>query len=220
MPAVHFESHGDGQPLILGFPVTATASEDDPEGAALRGYIDRLCDRYKVVVMDYPNQGRSERMPANQLTVDRACADVLRVADQAGFERFAWWGFSWGGVIGLQLASRSDRISALVCGGWPPLGAPYAELLDAIRAMAANRKPGTLEELDQYLNFYQSMAGWPEAAAVTRIACPRMVFIGTADEVDLGVAKLPLSAIVRSRRAELERHGWRVAEIAGRDHDV
>jgi pimeloyl-ACP methyl ester carboxylesterase len=39
------------------------------------------------------------------------------VADAAGFERFAWLGYSWGGVMVLQLAWRSNRLSTLICGG-------------------------------------------------------------------------------------------------------
>jgi len=56
-------------------------------------------------------------------------SDILAVADAAGVDRFAWFGFSFGGVVGLQLASRTNRLSALVCGGWPPLGGQYAETL-------------------------------------------------------------------------------------------
>jgi pimeloyl-ACP methyl ester carboxylesterase len=55
--------------------------------------------------------------------------DILAVADAAGVDRFAWFGFSFGSVVGLQLASRTNRLSALVCGGWPPLGGQYAETL-------------------------------------------------------------------------------------------
>ena len=86
-----------------------------------RGFYDQLTDRYRVVVID---NSAFDNPPANiaaSQTADRVCADILAVADAAGVDRFAWFGFSFGSVVGLQLASRTSRLSALVCGGWPPL---------------------------------------------------------------------------------------------------
>jgi hypothetical protein len=55
------------------------------------------------------------------LTADRWCNHIFAAADAARADRFAWFGYSGGGVVGLQLASRTDRLTALICGGWPPL---------------------------------------------------------------------------------------------------
>lgn len=68
------------------------------------------------------------------MTPDRVFSDPLFVADAAGFDRFAWCGHFWGAIHGLMLASRSDRVSALVCGTWPPLGVPYAEMPESAGA--------------------------------------------------------------------------------------
>src|SRR4029077_5517306 len=132
-----YEVHGRGFPLVLGYPIKASPTPEDPDGTLLKGYLSRLTDRYRVLAMDYPpfGQGESTRDwgPSDAFTADRVCEELFAVADAAGFNRFVWWGFSWGGLIGLQLAWRSDRIAALVCGGWPPLGGPYADLLLAMR---------------------------------------------------------------------------------------
>jgi excisionase family DNA binding protein len=61
-------------------------------------------------------------------TPDEVCADMLAAADTAGTRRFVWYGFLISAVVGLQLAIWTDRLSALVCGGWPPLGAPYRDI--------------------------------------------------------------------------------------------
>lgn len=216
---IHWELQGHGAPLILAYPFSASPSQDDPAHAALKGYLERLTDRYRVLVMDYPNVGRSKPIPAGELTADRVCSDVLAVADEAGFDRFAWWGFSWGGVIGLQLASRSDRVATLICGGWPPLGGPYADLLKASRSMAA-LFPSDAPDVTQFVTFYESVQGWPESEVLARLSCPRMAYYGTADEVDLAGVKVPITSIFESRRSELEQLGWHVADIPGRDHAV
>jgi pimeloyl-ACP methyl ester carboxylesterase len=227
--AIHYEVHGAGIPLFLGFPLMASHAQIfGADGASvLRGYLDRLTDRYRVLLVDYPSIGKSGSIPEAELTADRVCADLLRVADAAGFDRFAWWGFSWGGAVGLQLASRTDRLSALVCGGWPPLGGQYAELLRASVEAAANPPASTMvvlrdaSQYAQWVTFYESLRDWPEADAVARIVCPRMTFAGSDGDPTAGHdVPVSIATTIRERRAELEAMGWCVREIPGRDHSV
>lgn len=214
-PSIYFETSGKGFPLILGYPVTASEVPGNPRLAITRGYLERLTDRYRVVVMDYPGVGKSEPIPAGELTVDRVCVDLLRVADAAEFDRFAWWGYSWGGVIGLQLACRTERIAALVCGGWPPLGNLYPKVLQSCRATVS-----TLDYQKAYVTFYESIRDWPEADSVGRLTCPRMTYVGSEDVVERGGITMATAATLRAHRRELETCGWQVQEIPGRDHSV
>ena len=69
-------------------------------------------------------QGTSPSLRAE--SVDLAEADILAIADAAGADQFAWWGYSFGGAAGLQLAARTDRVSALVVGGVPPVWQPFS----------------------------------------------------------------------------------------------
>jgi pimeloyl-ACP methyl ester carboxylesterase len=217
---IYYEVHGSGTPLFMGPPLVASGEILDPP--YLDGYLDRLTDRYRVLVFDPPGKGKSASKPAAEFTANRVCNDLLSVADAAGFERFAWWGFSWGGVVGLQLAWRTDRLSALVCGGWPPLGAEYAKLLRLCRALVANPPldgPHAGFDAAPFVTLYESLQNWPEAEAVRRIACPRMTYVG-CDDIGVGAVEVHLGASIRDRRLELEAMGWRVVEIPGRDHSV
>lgn len=219
---IHYEVHGEGIPLLLGMPIMATPYFGDPELALLKGYLGRLTDRYRVLVMDYPkiapDIGKGEMVPANELTVDRVCADMLDVADAAGFERFAWWGYSMGGVMGLQLAARSDRVSALVCGGWPPLGGQYQDMLEFFIRMKSY--PNLPAPVDQYVTLFQSLVDSPNEQAIKRIACPKMAFCGAEDQKEYYGGTYKIAPTLRERRAELEQLGWQVTEFPGRDHDV
>ncbi len=171
------------------------------------GYYDRLTGRYRVVVMADTDIG--------SLTADRLCADILAVADAAGVDRFAWFGFSFGSVVGLQLASRTDRLSALVCGGWPPLGGQYGETLAYIEAETAQGRATS------GLNFYRSIRGWPEREAVTKITCPRLAFAGNTEEFAAGAAtSIRIGPLVAEHRPELERMGWTVQLIDGFGHEL
>ena len=178
------------------------------------GYYDRLTDRYRVVVI---GDVAPDNFPATiaSLTADRLCADILAVADAAGVDRFAWFGFSFGSVVGLQLASRTSRLSALVCGGWPPLGGQYAETLGYAEAEAAQGR------VTPFLTFYRSVRGWPEREAVSKFTCPRMAFAGNKDEFVAGPAtRIRIGPLIAEHRAELERLGWTVQLIDGFGHEL
>jgi hypothetical protein len=179
-----------------------------------RGFYEQLTDRYRVVVITDPSADNS---PVNiaSLTAVRLCADILAVADAAHVDRFAWFGFSFGSVVGLQLASRTSRLSALVCGGWPPLGGQYAETLAYVEAEAAQGRPSPA------LTFYQSIRGWPEREAISNLTCPRMAFAGNKDEFVAGPStKMRIGPLVAEHRTELERMGWTVQLIDGFGHEL
>lgn len=225
---VFYEVQGQGQPLLIGLPLMASFTQlFGPElQPVLDGYLSRLTDRYRVLRVDYPSIGGSRDIAPEELTAERVCADLLTVASVAGFDRFAYWGYSWGAAVGLQLAACTDRLSALVLGGWPPLGAPYAGILQATLLKQADPEPSSLKVLrskDQYRqweHYYRSMLDWPEAESVARIGCPKMVFFGgDGDLVEAGIP-VRIASIVREHRAELEHQDWTVYEVPGQGHGV
>ena len=225
---VFYEVQGQGRPLLIGLPLMASITQlfgNEMQGV-LDGYLSRLTDRYRVLRVDYPSIGGSRDIAPEDLSADRVCADLLAVASAAGFDRFAYWGYSWAAAAGLQLATRTDRLTALVLGGWPPLGAPYAGILQATRLKQADPEPSSLKVLRskaqyrQWETYYASMLDWPEADAVARIGCPKMVFFGgDGDLIEAGVP-IRIASIIREHRAALEAQGWAVHELAGQGHGV
>lgn len=117
---------------------------------ALHGWLDnansfaRLAPRLKglrIVALDLAGHGYSEHRPpgASYALADYA-HDVLRVAEQLGWQRFALLGHSLGAVISVQLAGAlPERVShlALIDGVLPPTAAeqdPAERLGMALRA--------------------------------------------------------------------------------------
>ena len=223
---IYFEVHGpdDGVPLFLGFPLMASYGEifgPDQAVAVKDGYLDLLTDRYRVLLVDYPNVGRTRVPSPGEMTPDRVYSDLLSVADAAGFDRFAYCGHLWGAINGLMLASRSDRVSALICGTWPPLGAPYPDMLRGVEmqlaeppphAMVILRNPG---QYAQWRTFYRGMQDWSEEDVAAAITCPRLALIGS--NAESAVAGIPLRLVERLRetRSRLQSMGWMVREIPG-----
>ena len=224
-PPIHFEVHGpeDGVPLFLGFPLMASYAEifGPEQGAVKDGFLSRLTDRYRVLLVDYPNVGGTRVPLPGEMTPGRVYTDLLSVAAAAGFDRFAYCGHLWGAINGLMLASRSDRVSALICGTWPPLGAPYPDMLRGVEmqladppphAMAILRNPG---QYAQWHTFYSGMQDWPEEDVVAAITCPRMALIGANAESSVAGIPLRLVERLRTARPRLEALGWTVREIPG-----
>jgi pimeloyl-ACP methyl ester carboxylesterase len=74
----------------------------------------------------------------------------------------------------------------------------------------------------QFVTLYQALQAFDDRAAQARLACPRLCFVGTADEITYderwGGVHVRLAGPVVSRRAELEALGWQVRVLEGLDH--
>jgi pimeloyl-ACP methyl ester carboxylesterase len=134
------EVHGRGPAVLLPVnpqPVEGPQAEEmrrwgaDP--ALGRALVDGLSDAFQVVAFDYEGQVLQVPKP-DTLTPANVASDLLAVADAAGADRFAYYGYSWLAAAGLQLGIRTDRLSALVMGGFPPIDGPYAEMLQVTMA--------------------------------------------------------------------------------------
>jgi len=257
---IAFEVHGRGPTVLLPVnpePVEGAQAEElrrwgaDP--ALGRSLIDGLSDAFRVVAFDY--EGHLLQVPKpDTLTPANVTGDLLAVADAAGADRFAYYGYSWLALAGLQLAIRTDRLSALVMGGFPPIGGPYTQMLavtDATHVLASSASASSTAptsrssaeppdepagELDwsqvevtlteaqtrQFVTLYQALQGFDDVAVQAQLRCPRLCFVGSADEIDYderwcGV-HVSMAGPVIDRRAELEALGWQVRVLEGLDH--
>lgn len=199
---------------------------------------------FLVVAADYEGHLAQHPKP-HTLTADGVAADLLAVADSAGVDRFAYYGYSWLALAGLQLAIRTDRLTALAMGGFPPLDAPYGPMLTvtnaAHRMALANRgkrpdttahvEPGdwdavevtqTPDQARQYVTLYESVQDFDERAALDRLDLPRLAFAGANDNIRYGPqwdnAYVAIAEPLERHRAELVRRGWTVEIIPDTDH--
>lgn len=233
---LHYEVHGpaDRPALLIGYPWTdgmaytlgAMTGEDEMVAttmAANRALVEGFAETYRVVHMDYPRGLPPSEGPLDgDLRADTVASDYVAIADAAGVDRFVALGYSWSGNAALQVASRTDRCAGVAIGGWPPLSGPYAEILGQLQTMIAELEPDDPVRAFQQMiaNYYDSIVGhWDEEAAVAALSGVRISFFG-ADDVGVPELGLPLALaeLTRSRRSDLERLGWTVAEIPGHDH--
>jgi pimeloyl-ACP methyl ester carboxylesterase len=252
---IEIEIAGEGPTLLLPVnpqPVTGPQAEAmrqwgaDP--ALGHSLIEGLRDVFRVVAFDY--EGHLLRTPQpDSLTPANAVSDLLAIADAAGADRFAYYGYSWLALIGLQLAIRTDRLTALAMGGWPPLNGPYAAMLRVTMAAhemaveaaaktdegAADQQPAIEagdwssvqvtvppDQTRQFVTLYQALQGFDDRAAQAHITCPRLCFVGSADEIQYGPkwgdVLISIAGPIIAERAELESLGWEVRVLDGLDH--
>jgi pimeloyl-ACP methyl ester carboxylesterase len=250
------ERQGRGPTVLLPVnpqPVEGPQAEEmrrwgaDP--ALGRSLIDGLSDAFQVVAFDY--EGHLLQVPKpDTLTPANVVGDLLAVADAAGADRFAWYGYSWLALAGLQLAIRTDRLTALAMGAFPPLDGPYAQMLQVTKAThemavanaasppatqpSGDGEPAgepdwsqvevTLSEAQtrQFVTLYEALQGFDDRGAQARLGCPRLCFVGSADEITYderwGGLHVSFAGPVIRGQAELEALGWEVRVLEGLDH--
>ncbi len=241
---IEIEIEGAGPTLLLPVnpqPVTGPQAEEmrqygiDP--ALGQSLIKGLSDAFRVVAFDY--EGQCLRTPKpDTLTPANTASDLLAVAGAAGADRFAYYGYSWLAMIGLQLAIRTDRLSALIMGGFPPLNGPYEEMLRVTTAtyemaIGARATPSadesewsemtlTRDQTRQFVTLYQALQGFDDRAAQAQITCPRLCFVGSADEIKYdqhwGNVTVSLAGPIVQGQTQLSDLGWDVQILEGLDH--
>ena len=152
-----------------------------------------LAQTHRVIAADYEGHRMAHPAPET-LTPGNVAADLLAIADAGGAADFAYYGYSWLALSGLQLALRTDRLWALVMGGYPPMGGPYQAMLAVTRAAHAMSSPptnGTASDwadvtpgdwdavsiqtteaqTRQFVTLYEALDGFDDTAAVLPATC-------------------------------------------------
>ena len=232
---VYFEVHGSGDRFLFLGPGTAApraipASPGQPPLIAevadtlarfKQAYIDALGSKYRLIFIEYP--GNEPKLYT--LTPAAVARDYLAIADAAGAEEFAYAGFSWGCVTGLQLALRTDRMTALACGGFPVMDGIYEDMLTTTRAMASG--PASLYGLEanspengrQFLTYYEGLQSFDDRLIQDALDIPRLSWIGDQDLPTLNGQPLThMGQLIVRNRAELEAAGWDVKIVPGKNH--
>ncbi len=126
---VHYETEGDGAPLVLqhGWSGSLEYWRDF-------GYTDALKKSYRLILIDARGHGKSDAPRREEdYDTEAMASDVLAVLDALKIERAHFLGYSMGGWIGFELGIRSPgRFLSMIIGG----AHPYAEDLSPIREMA------------------------------------------------------------------------------------
>jgi len=209
--------------------------------------VEGLADRFFVVSFDYEGHLMDHPNP-DGLTADQVAADLLQIADAVAVERFSYYGYSWLALTGLQLAIRTERLDALVMGGFPPYEGPYAEMLtvtehayrQAVGSEATDVTPSDYtsepdaydwdqvsvalapEVSKQFMTLYQSLVSFDDRLIQNQLAMPRLAFAGDHDTIvygaNFGGVTVDMAGLLYRHKNLLRDEGWTVELLSGMDH--
>ena len=141
------------------------------------GYVARLAKEFTVVSIDLRGGGQSDAPKTEAAyAFERINEDILAVADAVKAERFVLWGFSYGANVGRYLASRSDRVSAMVYIGIN-FGAAVNETF-----------MGFIKKMPDPPLWITAMIGYPRVEPAD-MRCPTLWLVGTNNENAYASAK-------------------------------
>lgn len=242
---------GNGRALIVPARITPYLPEEadtmrrwgaDPDlGPNL---VNGLARTNRVVVADYEGHRMTHPAP-DTLTPGNVSADFLAIADAADARTFAYYGYSWLALCGLQLAIRTDRLWALAMGGYPPRDGPYESMLTVTRAahsmatQSANQVPSPATAAEpgdcdadpiqtneaqtrQFVTLYEALQDFDDSSAAVQRDLPRLAFAGADDRIDYGPAwgnvRVKIGEPLALHRQALIETGWDVQVLPGLDH--
>lgn len=105
---LYYEVHGDGgEPLLFLNGIMMST----PSWAA---FIPKLSKRYRLILLDFRDQGQSSRMEGDY-ELDIHAGDVLKLLDELGLEKVHMVGLSYGGQVALTFALQwQHRLKTLI----------------------------------------------------------------------------------------------------------
>ncbi|HLG87744.1 MAG TPA: pyrimidine utilization protein D [Alphaproteobacteria bacterium] len=132
---IFYETHGDGQPVLLVPGLGGVGSYWAPN-------IPAFSRRHLVVVHDHRGTGQSSRSEM-RYSVDQMTGDLLAVMDHLGIEKAHLVGHSTGGAIGQTLAvTHPERLSSLVIyASWTTADPFFRRVFEARRTLLTAAGP-------------------------------------------------------------------------------
>ncbi|WP_033345724.1 alpha/beta fold hydrolase [Catenuloplanes japonicus] len=236
---VWYEARGAG-PVII-FPCRTRREHAD--------LAERLADRYRVVRymprhvtgIDAPEGDAEDWVtweeqedgpsfwggkPIEEFPVALEVADLHRVADEAGADRFVLGGYSGMAALAGFLAPLSPRVAGLLIGGFPILGSKEYWMGSSEGARLAYLTSGMRPLADNAFATALMYRAWDERddrAALTALPGPKIFWFGAEDGEPgcLLYESRPgarLARRVRTIRADLESCGFTILELPALDH--
>jgi proline iminopeptidase len=116
---INVHEHGEGEPILMVPPGPGT------DGSVFFPWFERL-EGYRLLGVDLPGHGRSDRGDPARWTVADWAADVNRLAEALGLTGYTLLGHSFGARVALQHAvDYPGRAARTVCSG----GIAYGDAL-------------------------------------------------------------------------------------------
>jgi pimeloyl-ACP methyl ester carboxylesterase len=197
---IHYLVQGEGEPVVLIHALHSSALIN----WRLTGVMDELARDHRVIVLDLPGHGRSDRPERGSAYGLQLVEDVILLMDHLHVKRAHVVGYSLGGMVGMKLiATHPDRVISATIGGmgWFREGSALQEFW---RQMPA--RPGAPGPPSAFVERVPELA--LSQQELDRIKVPVEIIIGDRDPV----RRLYVDGLRRARK------DWPVVELQDAGH--
>ncbi|MEP6729511.1 MAG: alpha/beta fold hydrolase [bacterium] len=223
--SVHYEQHGEGEPVLLIHGLGSSTEDWDPQ-------VDALARAFTVITYDVRGHGKTAK-PGGKYTVPQFSEDAAKLMRHLELGPTHVMGISMGGMIAFQLAAdHPDLVRSLIIVNSGPemilrtwkermgivqrrmivrmmgmrkMGEVLAARLlpspehGALRATFADR--WARNDKGAYLRALSALVGWSVSARLPAIACPVLVVSGDQDYTPVAwkqeyTSKMPDASLV------------------------
>jgi pimeloyl-ACP methyl ester carboxylesterase len=196
---IHYITEGKGEPVVL---IHGLLSSVDINWK-LTGVVGELARDHRVIALDLPGHGRSDK-PANDDAYGlQVVEDVILLLDHLKVQKAHVVGYSLGGMVAVKLMAKyPDRVLSCLVGGmgWFRDGSPLQKFWERVPARDGNAVP------KEFTRNIGKLA--VSEAELKKISLPVEVFVGDRDPVKQ-MYVVPLQRV---------RKDWPVVEIADAGH--
>jgi pimeloyl-ACP methyl ester carboxylesterase len=198
---IHYLVEGTGEPVVLIHGLNSSALIN----WKLTGVISELAKDHKVIALDLPGHGRSDRPMQKEAYGEQLVDDVVLLLDHLKIKKAHIVGYSLGGMVTVKLMTKHpDRVqSALVGGmGWLKEGSVQQKGLE----MLGKSSKGKLAPPPAFMEAVGQLAVTEEQ--LKKIDLPVKVLVGVRDPVKQ-LYVTPLQKV---------RKDWPIIEITDAGH--
>ena len=128
---IFYKIVGRGEPLLLMHGLAGTHLD-----WIKYGYVDAIKDKYQLILIDARGRGKSDKpYTPEKHSLRNYVKDITAVLDKLGLDKTNYWGYSFGGMVGLAAGVYApERFSSLIIGGYGMYEKDSPEYIEDIKA--------------------------------------------------------------------------------------
>ncbi|WP_294322989.1 alpha/beta hydrolase [uncultured Chryseobacterium sp.] len=178
---VYYETYGEGEPLLM-------LHGNGQSISAFMNQVDDFSKKYKVIIVDCRERGKSTYDKTKELTFDIQVEDLKQFLDQQNIKKVKILGWSDGGILAILMALKyPDLVDKIACSGANifPEGVTDEELKDSKETLARLIKENKNGKNDVYIDLYNLDLKYPNLKYedLKAIQCPSLIIAGDKDVI-------------------------------------
>lgn len=178
---MYYETYGEGEPLLM-------LHGNGQSISAFMNQVDDFSKKYKVIIVDCRERGKSTYDKTKELTFDIQVKDLKQFLDQQNIKKVKILGWSDGGILAILMALQyPDLVDKIACSGANifPEGLKDEELKDLKETLAELIKENRNGKNNVYIDLYNLDLKYPNLKYedLKAVQCPSLIMAGDQDVI-------------------------------------